>query len=76
MYFGDVAGFTEAIAASTSVFGVVDILNGLYAVCDHVITEFDVFKVETVSDAYLVNLKIYSLSVNQPIDQTIAWSIE
>ncbi|OQV12409.1 Atrial natriuretic peptide receptor 1 [Hypsibius exemplaris] len=54
VYFGDVAGFSEAIAQTTSPFGIVDILNGLYSVCDHVITQFDVFKVETVQDAYLI----------------------
>lgn len=52
LFFSDVVGFT-AMCAELPPWDIIDMLNRLYTVMDYLAAKFNLYKVETIGDAYM-----------------------
>ena len=52
LFFSDIVGFTS-ICKQVDTWDVIDMMNQLYSVMDFLASHFDLYKVETVGDAYM-----------------------
>ncbi|XP_055353545.1 atrial natriuretic peptide receptor 1-like [Paramacrobiotus metropolitanus] len=75
IFFSDIVGFTT-IAAHGTPMDVVRLLNSLYTFFDGTLEKFDVYKVETIGDAYMVSSGLPVRNGNRHVSEIAEMSLE
>ena len=75
MFFSDIEGFTK-IASLAGPMDIVSLLNRLYMIFDAVLVKYDVYKLATIGDAYIVVSGLPVRNGNRHAGEIAAMSLE